>query len=233
MRTLHPERIRNQWQGTWSSRFTLIELLVVIAIIAILASLLLPALGRARALAKSAMCAGNMKQLYLGGVMGYVDDHDGWLPATRHLTGENSSVNFYIGRLLKDYLAIPYQSVKPSVYLCPEDKNVAPAAATSTWAWMSYGVNYANQEESAPKRPRYRINTVPYPSESSYAIDTLCNGWYYGGNYFAGDWWPVNTWDPRHNKGLNMLFVDGHLIYIPLSSLPTSSADVMFDWSKP
>lgn len=59
--------------------FTLIELLVVIAIVAILASLLLPALAQAKESGRAAKCKGNMRQITLGMLM-YLDDNDDYFP---------------------------------------------------------------------------------------------------------------------------------------------------------
>ncbi len=94
--------MRSANKSTTLGRFTLIELLVVVAIIAVLASMLLPALQTARAKARSGLCMANQRQ-FLPAIMGYMEDHGEWLPAGtydplgRHMPLWSGAVAHYAG----------------------------------------------------------------------------------------------------------------------------------------
>jgi prepilin-type N-terminal cleavage/methylation domain-containing protein len=106
------------------SGFTLIELLVVIAIIAILASMLLPALSKAKGLAQRSACVNNMRQITLGIVM-YTMDHEGEMPsaALRNEARSSDWVHWQPGRDIKGSVIAPYvgSNLSSNLFRCPPD----------------------------------------------------------------------------------------------------------------
>jgi prepilin-type N-terminal cleavage/methylation domain-containing protein len=74
---------KTEWRAIPVGGFTLVELLVAIAIIAILASLLLPALAQGKEQARRANCINNFRQLHLAWKL-YIDDNNGVLPINNY-----------------------------------------------------------------------------------------------------------------------------------------------------
>jgi len=143
--------------GPTSRGFSLIELLVVIAIIAILASLLLPALARAKTRAQRITCVNNLKQISLAMRL-WADGNDGKFPWKVEKTdgggkpdgSGTNRVNFQLSLAANEL-------VTPKVLLCPQDTRRIPAANFSTL--LLTNISYALCNEADEKRPRVPLVT--------------------------------------------------------------------------
>ncbi|OGV56129.1 MAG: hypothetical protein A2X49_14575 [Lentisphaerae bacterium GWF2_52_8] len=209
-------------------RFTLIELLVVIAIIALLAAIMLPALGKARESAKRISCTGQLKQVNLAEI-NYTNDYNGWFTRYDELSpspgllikkgkvtnGQLVNYNHYVG--WGGHLAYLYFNSNGIIFHCPADTRpnmdflgqvTAGSYAIVYGAQSPGGAGLINKNFRQVKRPSSTVLTAE--SGGGYTLIygddvlTVGNG---SGLYFFG---PTSLHRP-HGNYWNITFCDGHL----------------------
>ena len=209
--------------------FSLIELLVVIGVIALLASLLLPALGKAKDSAQTMACASNMHQTQVAAAC-YASDNNGYFRGEQLYANAVASGiwNSYVpeapsvgvGILLKlgylgspDCLWCPLDSSNNSYWNPPLSLAKAQFGMDNKALYCSYALDTFLMQRGYDSSYPYNYRLDKLPPEFPFAADMLLQT---NANSFSI---PINVWTAHKTQNLNVSYNDGAITRFNLKSL--------------
>ena len=217
----------NRTQQQDQDGFTLIELLVVVSIIALLVSILLPALSKARDAAKRTVCSANEKAIGMA-CYSYATENNGELPEAYYINNHIARFAFHLllesGYLGRQVEVIGYGKVweGTEVWSCPGDKD--PKVITPTtdlyYRWTlplgqysyAYSAMIGYRSEATIngwvpfKHNTYNIDQHSMPSAVAVLRDGIVSEL-----AFSGD---RSTFGNNHRNGYNLLLADTHVDWV-------------------
>ena len=230
--------------------FTLLELMVTIALIAILISLLFPALSSVREKAKSASCMSNLRQLGVA-LTSYLADTKGIYPGHHTMSGT----------IVWPHRLRPYVGNNHDVFHCPSlgvdakwpvtwsstephnNPNLAkygyyageiefrPTTYVFSYGYNDWGTGPGGLGASAddPNSPLPRLATIANPSQMYAMGDTTADGVW---DTAIDPDNPTEAPSRRHNGGSNILFVDGHVENVNYEDLVSREDEWRSRWNR-